>query len=120
MRTRGDAARTPTTPMTAEALRAAGFTRVTSEAELRLLMGLCDACAGGRRRGEKRPPPGCVHGHPARPALPALPRCTLWAPKGGSRCYDAPSKCCKGWDCGTRPLGCAEAAAALKQDAKQR
>ena len=32
------------------------------------------------------------------------PACTLWAPRGGGRCRD--QRCCAGWDCGLRPLGC--------------
>ena len=97
MRTRGDAhdaasARPPPTP---SELLAQGYTHVATDDDLQRLSGMCDRCKDSGARS--RPPPGCV----VRPRLPA---CTLWAPRGGGRCFD--TRCCKGFDCATTPLGC--------------
>ena len=94
MRKRGDGGRAQHKWTDAE-LSAAGYTRVGTEAELQELMGLCDRCSAGRRA---TPPKSCFAKENA------LPACTLWAPKGGGRCFDA--RCCKGFDCATRSLGC--------------
>lgn len=75
----------------ATALLADGYVRIDDESTLLRLTGMCDQC---KRNAFT---PSCV------PA-PVAPACSLWAPKGGSRCLEA--RCCKGWDCSTRELGC--------------
>lgn len=90
-----------------------GFIRVDSELDLPAITGLCRCHQRGRRGG------GPSDGEPrdpdheracARESAAALrqrkpnQRCQLWAPPGGSRCFD--SRCCVGWNCGVRALGC--------------
>lgn len=92
----------------AAALRADGFVRVAQESDLVAVTGMCDRCtpAAGKKKGEPGPSlaASCVAARHAA-GRGGRARCTLWAPKGGGRCFDA-GRCCKGWDCPTRPLPC--------------
>ena len=83
---------------------AEGFIRVSSDAELRTVAGLCASCKPRGRNGAD-PQAGCARLRAPEMLQRKQPRCTLWAPRGGGRCFD--ERCCIGWDCGVRPLGCA-------------
>ena len=102
----GAASRSPPPPPASTGKDAGmdGYVRVTSEADLPLVTGLCTSCA--------RP---AVQRHVARVCTTResrlakqrggwLPYCKVWAPKGGGSCRDP--RCCIGWDCGVRDLGC--------------
>ena len=95
MRARGDASDASSARLlpTADELLAQGYTHITGDADLQQLTGLCDRC-----RKPSRVPHGCTR------SQSGLPGCSLWAPKGGGRCFEA--RCCKGFDCATTPLGC--------------
>ena len=117
--------------LTAEAAVAAGFVRIDSVDELPRLAGLCHCPPRrGAQQQQQQNGGGAIVGTmlsvttadgmadeshrracartPAAGSptvqLRELARCRLWAPPGGERCFDA--RCCVGWDCGTRPLGC--------------
>ena len=79
----------------------AGYSRVSSEADLLRITGLCDTCKSSKRI---LPPSSCVRRPRVGVHRRPLPLCTLFTPPGGGRCFDP--RCCKGWDCATRSLGC--------------
>ena len=79
----------------------AGYSRVSSEADLLRITGLCDMCKSSKRI---LPPSSCVRRPRVGVHRRPLPLCTLFTPPGGGRCFDP--RCCKGWDCAARPLGC--------------
>ena len=89
-------------PLSAEGALRDGFVRVDSEDDLPHLTGTCTCDESVR----ERPRRVCAAraDAPVHPALRKLARCTLWARPGHERCFDR--RCCVGWDCGTRPLGC--------------
>ena len=111
---------TASPPLNATDAAAAGYVRVDDENDLQALAGLCApkdrTCAlvrpqGGRSAGRaareiaREMHSKCTTERVHRRWQKTLPPCTLWAPRGGSRCFD--TRCCTGWDCGTWPLGCA-------------
>ena len=89
-----------------------GYLLVRSEADLQAITGLCERCPRERPKGRgkvRAPPPplpeSCTTAmSTAARHLRTLPRCRLWAPPGGGRCFD--ERCCIGWDCGSAELGC--------------
>jgi hypothetical protein len=87
-----------------------GFSRITTEEDVRLLTGMCEGCKPPVPKQCQKPRVSdakILHdiAEGARGHIGGGPHlCTLWAPPGGGRCHDP--RCCEGWDCGTKPLAC--------------